>query len=126
MRKKFKVGTAHACLRLCIDYKQLDGLRVCIVRHKIIFFVVNFIPAIYLSTLFISQILPLDLVDSELSDECDNNVDSPPSNQIHSLDENNELWTIKDDIEETKEKVGRWTLSSVSILRSNCNFLGCS
>ncbi|VDO69010.1 unnamed protein product [Schistosoma curassoni] len=90
----------------------MDGLRVCIVRHKIIFFVVNFIPAIYLSTLFISQILPLDLVDSELSDECDNNVDSPPSNQIHSLDENNELWTIKDDIEETKEKVGRWTLSS--------------
>ncbi|CAH8504312.1 unnamed protein product [Schistosoma curassoni] len=58
------------------------------------------------------SILPLDLVDSELSDECDNNVDSPPSNQIHSLDENNELWTIKDDIEETKEKVGRWTLSS--------------
>ncbi|VDO49912.1 unnamed protein product [Schistosoma margrebowiei] len=50
------------------------------------------------------SVLPLDLVDSELSDECDNNVDSPPSNQIHSFDENNELWTIKDDIEETKEK----------------------
>uniref|UniRef100_A0A3Q0KLC1 Claspin-like protein n=1 Tax=Schistosoma mansoni TaxID=6183 RepID=A0A3Q0KLC1_SCHMA len=59
-----------------------------------------------------SYILPPDLVDNELSDECDNNVDSPPSNQIHSSDENNELWTIKDDIEETEEKVGRWTLSS--------------
>ncbi|CAI2726090.1 unnamed protein product [Schistosoma spindalis] len=59
-----------------------------------------------------SYILPLDLVDNELSDECNNNVDSPPSNQIHSSDENNESWTIKDDIEETKEKVGRWTLSS--------------
>ncbi|XP_018650473.1 claspin-like protein [Schistosoma mansoni] len=101
MRRKLKVGTTHVCLRLYINSEQLDEPRACIDRHKAIFFVVNFIP-----------ILPPDLVDNELSDECDNNVDSPPSNQIHSSDENNELWTIKDDIEETEEKVGRWTLSS--------------
>ncbi|CAH8476000.1 unnamed protein product [Schistosoma turkestanicum] len=59
-----------------------------------------------------SYILPLDLVDDESNDQFNNNIDSSSSYQIHSFDENNELFTDENDMEERKEKVGRWTLSS--------------
>ncbi|KAH8861105.1 Claspin [Schistosoma japonicum] len=64
------------------------------------------------STVKKSYILPLDLVDSDSSDECNDNVDSPSSNQACSSDGNIDLGTNEDYSDETKGKVGRWTLSS--------------
>ncbi|CAH8503661.1 unnamed protein product [Heterobilharzia americana] len=60
-----------------------------------------------------SHILPLDLIDSESSDECDYEVESPSLNQVHQSEDSNQPYTNEENTEEISEKVGRWTFSSV-------------